>query len=75
MILTQEALKLPQINYVALSPMLILFGAATVGVLVEAFAGRGRRYPVQLGLSLVSLVAALVMVVRVAAQPQARSAA
>ena len=66
MILTQEALKLPQINYVALSPMLILFGAATVGVLVEAFAGRGRRYPVQLGLSLVSLVAALVMVVRVA---------
>jgi NADH-quinone oxidoreductase subunit N len=46
--------------------MLILFAGATVEILVEAFLPRGRRYGVQLVLSLVSLVAALVMVVRVA---------
>ncbi len=66
MILAEETFKLPQINYVALAPMLILFGGATVAVLVEAFVGRGRRYPVQLAVSLLSLVAALVMVVKVA---------
>jgi NADH-quinone oxidoreductase subunit N len=64
--LAQEAFKLPHINYVALAPMLILFAGATVEILVEAFLPRGRRYGVQLVLSLVSLVAALVMVVRVA---------
>jgi NADH-quinone oxidoreductase subunit N len=42
--------------------MLILFGAASIGVLVEAFVRRGRN-AVQFGLSLVALVAALVFVV------------
>jgi NADH-quinone oxidoreductase subunit N len=62
--LADNAIRLPHLNYAALAPMLILFGAATLGVLVEAFLPRGRRYPVQLGLGLVSLVAALVWVVR-----------
>jgi NADH-quinone oxidoreductase subunit N len=62
--LADNAIRLPHLNYAALAPMLILFGAATVGVLVEAFLPRGRRYPVQLPLGLVALVAALVWVVR-----------
>jgi NADH-quinone oxidoreductase subunit N len=58
-----EPLKL-DINYVALAPMLILFGAACLGVLVEAFLPRSRRHPVQLVLALLGLAAALVMVIR-----------
>ncbi|MEV4758189.1 NADH-quinone oxidoreductase subunit NuoN [Micromonospora sp. NPDC049559] len=56
-------LKLPQIDYSALAPMLILFGAACLGVLVEAFVPRRRRHVVQLLLGLAALVASLVMVV------------
>lgn len=65
-ILAEEALSVPPINYTALAPMLILFGAASVGVLVEAFAPRGRRYPIQLGLGLAALVAALLAVINAA---------
>ena len=64
MIIAADSLQLPHLNYAALAPMLILFGGAAVGVLVEAFAGRGRRYPVQVVVGLASLVAALVMVIR-----------
>ncbi len=64
MTLADTAIHFPHLNYAALAPMLILFGAASVGVLVEAFLPRGRRYLVQLPLSLVALVAALIWVVR-----------
>ena len=40
------------LDYAALAPMLILFGAACLGVLVEAFVPRRSRHPVQLSLSL-----------------------
>jgi NADH-quinone oxidoreductase subunit N len=56
-------LQLPHINYAALAPMLILFGAACAGILIEAFVPRERRYPVQLGLGLAGLVAAGVAVI------------
>ncbi|MDV3297176.1 MAG: NADH-quinone oxidoreductase subunit NuoN [Brachybacterium paraconglomeratum] len=46
-----------------LSPLLIVFGAAVVGVLVEAFAPRRLRYALQAGLTVVGLVAALVATV------------
>jgi NADH-quinone oxidoreductase subunit N len=69
-----EDWSLPKINYVALAPMLILFGGATVGVLLEAFVARGRRYPAQLIVALVTLVAALVMVVKVAGTRQLTAA-
>jgi NADH-quinone oxidoreductase subunit N len=59
-----DTLKLPHIDYAALSPMLILFGVAAVGVLVEAFARRGQRHRIQLPLALLGLVVALVIVVR-----------
>jgi NADH-quinone oxidoreductase subunit N len=56
-------LSLPNLDYKALAPMLILFTAAAIGVLVEAFVPRRGRNGVQFGLSLVALVAALVAVV------------
>ncbi|MFT4126768.1 MAG: NADH-quinone oxidoreductase subunit NuoN [Gordonia sp. (in: high G+C Gram-positive bacteria)] len=60
------AISAPSIAYGALSPMLIVFGAGVVGVLVEAFAPRTRRPGVQIILSLCALLAALVAVVVVA---------
>ena len=53
----------PSVEYGQLSPMLIVFGAAVVGVLIEAFVPSRRRYPAQLTLSLGALVAAFVAVV------------
>jgi NADH-quinone oxidoreductase subunit N len=58
-------ITLPALDYMAMAPMLILFGAACLGVLVEAFAGRRSRYPVQFVVAFVALVAALIMVIRV----------
>ena len=52
-----------KINYGAVLPMLVVFGAAMIGVLVEAFAPRARRYGAQVGVALVGLVAAFVAVV------------
>src|SRR3712207_1771336 len=59
-------IDVPSIAYGALSPMLIVFGAAIVGVLVEAFAPAARRRPVQIAVSVVGLLGALVAVVAVA---------
>ncbi|GIE81257.1 NADH-quinone oxidoreductase subunit N [Actinoplanes philippinensis] len=58
-----EQLKLPPIDYGALLPMLILFGAACLGVLVEVVVPRRARNAVQLSLALLSVVASLVAVV------------
>jgi len=51
------------ISYGAILPMLIVFGTAMIGVMVEAFAPRALRYAGQVGVALVGLVAALVAVV------------
>jgi len=59
-VLAQLEFSSPQIEYARLYPLLIVVGVAVVGVLVEAFAPRRWRYPVQLVLSLAGLVAALV---------------
>lgn len=56
----------PSIEYHALAPMLIVFGAAVLGVLVEAFLPRRVRYPAQLVLTIVALGAALVAVLLLA---------
>ncbi|MFD0782992.1 NADH-quinone oxidoreductase subunit N, partial [Micromonospora azadirachtae] len=56
-------LKLPSIDYAALAPILIMLGAALVGVLVEAFVPRHRRHLVQLSVGLLAVLAALTMVV------------
>ncbi|WP_067708666.1 NADH-quinone oxidoreductase subunit NuoN [Nocardia yamanashiensis] len=49
----------PSIEYRDLSPMLIVFGVAVAGVLVEAFAPRVSRYYIQLALGLGGLGVAL----------------
>jgi NADH-quinone oxidoreductase subunit N len=54
---------LPDIDYAAILPLLILFGAACLGVLVEASVPRRWRHPVQLWLALLGVLAALVAVV------------
>jgi NADH-quinone oxidoreductase subunit N len=56
----------PSIEYSDISPLLIIFGVAAVGVLVEAFVARRSRYLVQTVLALVGVVAALVATVLVA---------
>ncbi|GAB3761536.1 NADH-quinone oxidoreductase subunit N [Nocardioides ginsengisegetis] len=50
----------PHIEYAQLWPMLLVFGVACAGVLVEAFLPRERRYVVQAALAVAGLVAALV---------------
>jgi NADH-quinone oxidoreductase subunit N len=49
----------PHVDWAQLSPVIIVLGAAVIGVLVEAFVPARLRRPVQLSLSLVALVGAL----------------
>lgn len=63
---TVTEFELPSINYSAIAPILIIFGAAVVSVLVEAFAPRRARRPLQLVLVIGSVIAALVVVVSLA---------
>ncbi|GGN70035.1 NADH-quinone oxidoreductase subunit N [Actinoplanes lobatus] len=58
-----ESLQLPPIDYGALLPMLILFGAACLGVVAEVVIPQRARNAVQLGLALVAVVAALAAVI------------
>jgi NADH-quinone oxidoreductase subunit N len=58
----------PTVEYGLLSPMLIVLGAATVGVLIEAFLPRRSRYAAQVTLALGATVAALAAVVVVGRQ-------
>jgi NADH-quinone oxidoreductase subunit N len=53
----------PDLDYSALLPMLVLFGAACLGVLVEAFVPRSVRATVQAVLAIVALVVSLVTIV------------
>ncbi len=64
--LAEQAFNAPSLAYGKLYPMLIVFGVAVAGVVVEAFAPRERRYVVQTVLALTGLVAAFVGVVLVA---------
>lgn len=58
-----KTFELPVMDYALIAPMLITFGAATVGVLVEAFAPMRARRPIQLVLVFTALAAALVSVI------------
>jgi NADH-quinone oxidoreductase subunit N len=57
----------PSVDYRATMPMLIVFGAALIGVLVEAFAPRTQRFVIQAGLTIVGLLGGLAAVVAQAA--------
>ncbi len=64
----------PHVAYVNLSPILILFGAACVGVLVEAFVPRAHRHLVQTAVALAGLLASLVAVIMVAGAEETTAA-
>jgi proton-translocating NADH-quinone oxidoreductase chain N len=57
---TSGAIPMPHFEWSQLAPMLVVFGAAVAGVLVEAFAPRPLRRGIQLAISLVSLLVAFV---------------
>ncbi|HEU0133037.1 MAG TPA: NADH-quinone oxidoreductase subunit NuoN [Mycobacteriales bacterium] len=59
-----ERITSPHVEWYQLAPMLSVFAAATVGVLVEAFAPETRRRVAQLGVAVVGLLAALLFSVR-----------
>lgn len=56
----------PAIDYAQLSPLIIVFAAACLGIIVEAFVPRAQRYLAQTLLTLVALVVAFGAVVWVA---------
>jgi NADH-quinone oxidoreductase subunit N len=56
----------PHIEYGQLAPMLIVLGAACVGVLIEAFLPRAQRYGAQVTISGLSLVVAFIWIVALA---------
>ena len=52
----------PSVSYHALAPILIVLGAAMLGVLAEALVPRAERYVAQMGITIGGLAAALVTV-------------
>jgi NADH-quinone oxidoreductase subunit N len=58
----------PHIEYAQLSPMLVVFGAALVGILAEAFLPRRLRYRAQVGIALLGLAGSFAAVVILAAE-------
>jgi len=62
----------PSIEYSLLSPLLIMFGTAIVGVLVEAFVPRPMRYLMQTLIAVLGVIGALVATVIVGMNLQPR---
>src|ERR1700722_18625466 len=60
------AIKAPSIEYSQLAPMLVVFGAALVGVLIEAFLPRTARRAAHLVVTLGALAAAFVWTIVIA---------
>lgn len=61
-----DKIPAPHIEYAQLAPVLIVFGAAALGVLVEAFLPRKSRYSAQTVLAVVGLAAGFAAVVALA---------
>ncbi|HKE52705.1 MAG TPA: NADH-quinone oxidoreductase subunit NuoN [Actinomycetes bacterium] len=61
----QNQINAPSFEYAQLAPMLIVFGAAIVGVLIEAFLPRPARRIPQLVVAIAGLVVALLWIVGV----------
>ncbi|MGP4109815.1 NADH-quinone oxidoreductase subunit NuoN [Streptomyces sp. 4N509B] len=68
-------LQAPDIEWIALSPSLIVFGAALLGVLIEAFASRPVRYVAQSVLAGLAMAGAFAAVVGLAVTDRATSKA
>jgi NADH-quinone oxidoreductase subunit N len=63
-------IEAPDLSLAALAPLLFVFGAACVGVLVEAFAPRDVRHPVQVAVALVGTLGGLVTSLLLAGERQ-----
>ncbi|MGV0625566.1 NADH-quinone oxidoreductase subunit NuoN [Mycolicibacter minnesotensis] len=63
-----SGMPIPSVEYGLLLPLLIVFGTAVTGVLVEAFVSRRARYAVQVPLAVTGLAAAFAAVVAVGRQ-------
>jgi NADH-quinone oxidoreductase subunit N len=61
-----DKFQAPHIEYGQLSPVLIVFGVAALGVLVEAFLPRRSRYGAQVAIATVGLAAAFAAIVALA---------
>ncbi|WP_055588780.1 NADH-quinone oxidoreductase subunit NuoN [Peterkaempfera griseoplana] len=68
-------IPIPHIEYGQLAPMLVVFGAALVGILAEAFLPRRNRWAAQVGIALLGLVGAFGVVVSLAARGYATTKA
>lgn len=71
----QEMIPAPDIEYGQLAPVLIVIGAAVVGVLIEAFVPRRARYTAQALLAGLALASAFASVVGLAAAGRATTEA
>ncbi|MEU1540828.1 NADH-quinone oxidoreductase subunit NuoN [Actinacidiphila glaucinigra] len=65
--LAADKINAPKIEYAQLAPVLIVFGVAILGILLEAFLPRRFRYTGQVGLAVVGMAAAFAAVVALAA--------
>ncbi|MDP9428183.1 MAG: NADH-quinone oxidoreductase subunit NuoN [Actinomycetota bacterium] len=63
-------IEAPALSLAALAPLLCVFGAACVGVLVEAFAPRETRHPVQVAVALAGTLGGLVTSLLLAGERQ-----
>ena len=58
-------LSAPKLDYALLAPMLIILGAAVIGVLVEAFVKQAIRARLQLAIALTAIIIALEQIYRI----------
>ena len=58
-------LSAPKLDYALLAPMLIILGAAVIGVLVEAFAKQAIRARLQLAIAVTAIIIALEQIYRI----------
>jgi NADH-quinone oxidoreductase subunit N len=63
-------IEAPDLSLVALAPLLFVFGAACIGVLVEAFGPRDHRHPIQVAVALVGTVGGLVATLLLVREPR-----
>ncbi|MEV6983830.1 NADH-quinone oxidoreductase subunit NuoN [Sphaerisporangium sp. NPDC051017] len=61
--LAAATIEAPKIEYGELAPMLLVFGAAIIGVLVEAFTPRYLRKSIQMPITILSMVGALALTI------------
>ncbi len=65
---SQQVFELPSIEYRQIAPMGLVLTMAVISVLVEAFARREARRPIQLTLTFATLIAALILDLTLAGQ-------